>query len=55
MNFQLAIEGTEKKISDLFSTKVKISNNNGKGKITIDYYSNDDLERIVKIIESANK
>lgn len=55
LNFQLAIEGTEKKISDLFSTKVKISNNNGKGKITIDYYSNDDLERIVKIIESTNK
>ncbi len=55
LNFRLAIEKTEKKISDLFATKVKISNNNGKGKITIDYYSNDDLERIVKIIESTNK
>ena len=55
LNFQLAIEGTEKRISDLFATKVKISNNKGKGKITIDYYSNDDLERIVKIIENINK
>lgn len=55
LNFQLAIENTEKLISDLFSTKVKITNNKGKGKITIDYYSNDDLERIVKIIEKYNK
>lgn len=52
---KLAYEGLEKRIADIFSTKVKIVNNKGKGKITIDYYSNEDLERITKLLENIGK
>ena len=55
INTMLAYEGLEKRIADIFSTKVKIVNNKGKGKITIDYYSNDDLERIAKLLENIGK
>ena len=55
INTKLAYEGLEKRIADIFSTKVKIVNNKGKGKITIDYYSNEDLERITKLLENIGK
>ena len=35
----------------LFSTKVKLVRNGSKGRITIDYFSNDDLERIHAIMQ----
>lgn len=35
----------------VFATKVKLMGNETKGRITIDYYSNDDLQRIYDIIE----
>ena len=39
----------------VFSTKVKLMGNETKGRICIDYYSNDDLQRIYEIIESLKK
>lgn len=51
INVRLAFEKLEKSIENSLATKVKIAaGKNGKGKITIDYYSNEDLERITKII-----
>ena len=35
----------------LFSTKVKLVRNGSKGRITIDYFSNEDLERIHAIMQ----
>ena len=34
-----------------FGTKVNISNKNNKGKIEIEYYSDEDLQRILDIIK----
>ncbi|NLL55654.1 MAG: ParB/RepB/Spo0J family partition protein [Clostridiales bacterium] len=39
----------------VFATKVKLMGNETKGRITIDYYSNDDLQRIYEIIDSLKK
>ena len=41
----------EKRASDTLGTKVKILNGKKKGKIEIEYYGYEDLERIFKIIE----
>ena len=38
------------RLQDYFGTKVNISNKNNKGKIEIEYYSEDDLQRILDII-----
>lgn len=35
---------------DVFGTKVKIKDKNNKGKIMIEYYSNEELERIIDLI-----
>jgi ParB family chromosome partitioning protein len=43
-------------LQSLFGTKVKIlEGNNNKGKITIEYYSNDDLDRIVNMVNSIKR
>jgi len=39
------------KLQDYFGTKVNISDNNNKGKIEIEYYSEEDLQRILEIIK----
>ena len=44
------IDDIEEKLRDKFSTKVKIDYNAGKGQIKIDFYSNEELERIVEEI-----
>lgn len=46
----LQIKGIESDISRLLGTKVRISTGGKKGKIEIDYYSLDDLHRLLKII-----
>ena len=51
LNLKLAFETIEKNVSSILGTKVKIVDNHNKGKIQIDYYSANDLERIIKIIE----
>lgn len=53
LNVKIAFENAEKEISGIFGTKVKISNKNNKGKIQIEYYSADDLERILKILKKS--
>lgn len=40
----------EKKLSDSLGTKVTIQNKKNRGKIEIEYYNNDDFERIMNII-----
>lgn len=37
----------EDKLKNILGTKVKLQANNNKGKITIEYYSNDELERLL--------
>jgi ParB family chromosome partitioning protein len=39
----------------VFATKVKLMGNESKGRITIDYYSNDDLQRIYDIVDTLKK
>jgi ParB family chromosome partitioning protein len=46
----------EEKLKSVFGTKVKLINsNNKKGKIIIEYYSMDDLDRIMRMIDSLEK
>jgi len=44
----------ENDISSHVGTKVKIHHNKGKGKIEIQYYSNDDLERLIVLLKNDN-
>ncbi len=46
-----AIENLSERLTGVFGTKVKISSNGKKGKIEIDYFDNDDLERILKLFK----
>lgn len=51
LNVKLAYEEFEKKFESRLGTKVKISGGKKKGKIEIEYYSEEDLERIGKILQ----
>lgn len=42
----------EEKFKDVFGTKVKLIANDKKGKIMIEYYSNEELERIIELVDS---
>lgn len=46
----LELKDFEERIKRVFSTKVQIKGNEKKGKIVIDYYSKDDLDRIYDIL-----
>ena len=48
----LEIKKIEEGLTELFGTKVNIRTINDKGKIEIDFYSRDDLERIIGILHS---
>lgn len=50
----LELKDFEDKIKRVFSTKVQIKGNDNKGKIVIDYYSKDDLERIYDILKERS-
>ena len=39
----------------VFATNVKLKGNNQKGRILIDYYTPDDLDRIIELIEILKK
>ena len=39
----------------IFATKVKIIGNEEKGRIYLDYYTKDDLQRIYELIDSLKK
>ena len=47
----IEIKSIEERISKSLSTKVTIRHGQKKGKIEIEYYGNDDLERIMKILK----
>lgn len=51
LNTKLAFSDFEKRAADTLGTKVKIINGKKRGKIEIEYYGYEDLERIFKIIE----
>ncbi|HHW49150.1 MAG TPA: ParB/RepB/Spo0J family partition protein [Clostridiaceae bacterium] len=51
---KLELEGImeiEEKFTKIFGTKVKILHGNKKGKILIEYYSNEELDRIIELVE----
>ena len=50
LNLKLAFKALEDKVTEQLSTKVKISGTQKKGKIEIEYYGVEDLERIVKLL-----
>ena len=43
------LERLQDRLSSGLGTKVKISHNKNRGKIEIEYYGNDDLERILSM------
>ena len=45
----------EDDLKKIFGTKVKLFNKNKKGKIMIEYYSNDELERLLEIFKKMEK
>lgn len=45
----------EERFREIFGTKVKIINNKKNGKILIEYYSIDELDRIINIVEKMAK
>lgn len=45
----------EERFREIFGTKVKILNNKKNGKILIEYYSVDELDRIISLVEKLGK
>ena len=48
--FRIQLENISKSLAQYLGTKVKLSGNSKKGKIEIEYYGNDDLERLLELI-----
>ena len=48
------IKGIEDKLIEILGTKVKLKARKNNGSIEISYYSDDDLERIIELIESIS-
>ena len=48
------VKGIEDKLIEILGTKVKIKAGKNNGSIEISYYSDDDLERIIELIESIS-
>lgn len=51
----LELKGFVEDMTKVFSTKVRIMGNESKGRISIDYYTREDLERIYELIEKMKK
>lgn len=49
--YNLSIKAVEKRLIGCLGTKVRLRDRQGKGMIQIEYYSNDDLDRILELIE----
>ncbi len=45
----------ESELKSIFATKVKVSSKKNKGKIEIEYYSNEDLDRLIGLIKEIDK
>lgn len=50
-NLQLEIKELEEKLKAVLGTKVTIQHKNNRGKIEIEYYSNEELERLIDLLE----
>jgi ParB family chromosome partitioning protein len=48
-SFDIELDNVMQRLSSQLGTKVKISDNGKKGKIELEYYGNDDLERLLSI------
>lgn len=48
--FKIELDSISGKLCDRFGTKVNISHGDKKGKIEIEYYGNDDLDRILNLL-----
>ncbi len=48
----LEVQDLENKLTQFFGTKVTIQDKSNKGKVILDYYSHDDLNRIIDLIHS---
>ena len=50
-----AYRSIENDLKSLFATKVTLSNKKNKGKIEIEYYSDDDLDRILSMLKAIER
>ena len=50
---RIHIKSLEDKASSSIGTRVQIKYKNGKGKVEIDYYSNDDLDKILNLLNNC--
>lgn len=50
-----AYRSIENDLKSLFATKVKVSSQKNKGKIEIEYYSDDDLDRILGMFKGIER
>ena len=50
LNRQLAFDEIEKKVSQSLGANVKINDKGNKGTVKIEYYSSEELEKIIKIL-----
>ncbi|MDD4504317.1 MAG: ParB/RepB/Spo0J family partition protein [Clostridiaceae bacterium] len=50
-NYQIEINQLEERLKAALGTKVTIQHKNNKGRIEIEYYSNEDLDRILDLLE----
>ena len=52
-DFEVVYEDLEERIKSIIGSKVHVNHKaNGKGKIEIEYYSQEELERIVELLET---
>jgi len=51
--YMLSVKDVENRLTATFGTKVRLKDRQGKGSIVIDYYSNDDLDRILERIGAS--
>lgn len=49
--YLLSIKNVESDLAKVLGTKVKLRDKQGKGSIVIDYYSNEDLDRIIELLK----
>lgn len=49
--YKIELERISQSLEQFLGTKVKLSGNSKKGKIEIEYYGNDDLERLLELIK----
>ena len=51
MKKDIFVQATESQLREYFGTNVQIKKTKNKGKIEIEFYSEDDLERILEILQ----